>query len=369
MSSKKEKKSKEMLAVPKAPESVEILNLTITDLSRKLAQSNEKIKLLTKTNETLSQDLGTVSGDKDDIISYLKTVISTHEMTISNLEKKLSDSDQSQKDLVKTNEAQIKLINDAHTIQVEKVSMELQAARLELSDLSKFTLEKQELYTQLKTTKALLEKTEVEYRTTIHALERKITLDKSTLKKEMIMRLNESVASFRKVADSQMAETTKRALRENMSVTAQLRRMSDKVVQVVGENDALKRRVIHLKRKNELLAESEKILAAKSLSYQNTIKLIYQKLKESDQILELAFEENAAVYEQNADQILTEEMKREIADLQDDYNQLVERITAVNLLGLDIEFLVDEARDALQSSTEGEIVEYMEESLMVIVKK
>ena len=112
MSSKKEKKSKEMLAVPKAPESVEILNLTITDLSRKLAQSNEKIKLLTKTNETLSQDLGTVSGDKDDIISYLKTVISTHEMTISNLEKKLSDSDQSQKDLVKTNEAQIKLIND-----------------------------------------------------------------------------------------------------------------------------------------------------------------------------------------------------------------------------------------------------------------
>ena len=105
--------------------------------------------------------------------------------------------------------------------------------------------------------------------------------------------------------------------------------MSLKTVQIIAENDSLKQKISNLKLHNSLLSSSEKELAKKSTSYQKSIQMMYKKLKESDQILELAFEENALFHElvpTDSQQVLTEEMMMEISDLQDDYNQLVERM-------------------------------------------
>ena len=60
------------------------------------------------------------------------------------------------------------------------------------------------------------------------------------LKKEMVMRVNQVAAEFRKVSNKQMAETTKRTIRENVSINAQLAKMSDKTMELIQENDELK---------------------------------------------------------------------------------------------------------------------------------
>ena len=44
----------------------------------------------------------------------------------------------------------------------------------------------------------------------------------------MILRVNEVAAEFRKVSNKQMAETTKRNIRENLSMNVQLNKMSEK---------------------------------------------------------------------------------------------------------------------------------------------
>ena len=56
----------------------------------------------------------------------------------------------------------------------------------------------------------------------------------------MVMRLNQVAAEFRKVSNKQMAETTKRTIRENVSINAQLAKMSDKTLELIQENDELR---------------------------------------------------------------------------------------------------------------------------------
>lgn len=53
------------------------------------------------------------------------------------------------------------------------------------------------------------------------------------LKKEMVAKVNQVAAEFRKVSNKQMAETTKRTIRENVSINAQLGKMSDKTLELI----------------------------------------------------------------------------------------------------------------------------------------
>lgn len=49
----------------------------------------------------------------------------------------------------------------------------------------------------------------------------------------MVMRVNTVAAEFRKVSNKQMADTTKRNIRENVSINSQLAKMSEKTKELV----------------------------------------------------------------------------------------------------------------------------------------
>jgi hypothetical protein len=65
-----------------------------------------------------------------------------------------------------------------------------------------------------------------------------------------------------------MAETTKRAIRENMAITSQLKKMSTKTMELLSENESLLATVAKLKMDNSLLVESERDLARKNQANQ-----------------------------------------------------------------------------------------------------
>jgi DNA anti-recombination protein RmuC len=88
------------------------------------------------------------------------------------------------------------------------------------------------------------------------------------LKKEMVMRVNQVAAEFRKVSNKQMAETTKRTIRENVSINAQLTKMSDKTMELIQENDELKQNEKKQRQQIEMLEVNEKDLAKKNHSNQ-----------------------------------------------------------------------------------------------------
>lgn len=75
-------------------------------------------------------------------------------------------------------------------------------------------------------------------------------------------------SEFRKVSDKQMAETTKRTIRENVSISQQLQKMSLDTTGLLNENNALKKKEKDLKREIEILQATEKELAMKNASNQ-----------------------------------------------------------------------------------------------------
>lgn len=55
------------------------------------------------------------------------------------------------------------------------------------------------------------------------------------------MRVNQVAAEFRKVSNKQMAETTKRTIRENVAINAQLTKMSDKTLEMIQVRECFSR--------------------------------------------------------------------------------------------------------------------------------
>ena len=91
----------------------------------------------------------------------------------------------------------------------------------------------------------------------------------------MILRVNQVAAEFRKVSNKQMAETTKRTIRENVSINAQLAKMSDKTMELIQENDELKAKEKKQKQQIELLEANEKEFAKKNHSNQKVGHVIF----------------------------------------------------------------------------------------------
>lgn len=104
----------------------------------------------------------------------------------------------------------------------------------------------------------------------------------------MLQRLNEAVASFRRVADLQISDTTKRAIRENMALGSQLKVLSETLTEVLTENKGLLAKVKEFSLSNGFLANSEKDLARKNISNQKLIKLLGKKQQENDEMIEVA---------------------------------------------------------------------------------
>ena len=89
------------------------------------------------------------------------------------------------------------------------------------------------------------------------------------------MRVNQVAAEFRKVSNKQMAETTKRTIRENVSINAQLAKMSDKTMELIQENDELRGKEKQQKQHIDMLEVNEKELAKKNISNLKVWSLVY----------------------------------------------------------------------------------------------
>lgn len=88
------------------------------------------------------------------------------------------------------------------------------------------------------------------------------------MKKEMVTKVNSVAAEFRKVSDLQMAETTKRAIRENVTINQQMSKMSSNTMDLLRENEALRVKERELKRQLEVLEVNEREMSRRNVSNQ-----------------------------------------------------------------------------------------------------
>ena len=112
------------------------------------------------------------------------------------------------------------------------------------------------------------------------------------MKKEMVAKVNSVAAEFRKVSDLQMAETTKRTIRENVAISTQLTKMSDRTMEIIRENEQMKAKEKELKQEIEILEVQVKELSKMNINNQRVMEMLRDTAGEQqDQALE--FQERA----------------------------------------------------------------------------
>ena len=90
----------------------------------------------------------------------------------------------------------------------------------------------------------------------------------------MVAKVNLVAAEFRKMSDLQMADTTKRAIQENVSVNHQLHKMSEKTTDLVRENEKLTAKEKELRKQLEIAEANEREITRKNISIRKVTKII-----------------------------------------------------------------------------------------------
>ncbi|TPX33380.1 hypothetical protein SmJEL517_g03761 [Synchytrium microbalum] len=370
MSEKKGAKKGEENPAVEIPQELsgELLEAKVRDLNDKLLRYKAKCETLTNEIEVLGKAQGKIIADKQDIVEFLNIKVVEHEKHIGALEQRVRELQNEKKEAVEAARMEAEETAIVTRAEIDHFQMLSAKYKTDLDSLLEFKSRKDELESVLKATQTKLDTREREFKNSVHELERKVLQDKNMMKNEMLHKVNDAVSNFRRVADQQMAETTKRAIRENMVITSQLKKMSSRTIEFIAENESLTAKVQQLKTSNALLSESEQELARKNQANQKVIQLLVEKLKganywclwlavfssdisplqitESDRMLELACDIQTA--------------QKELAD------QKEENGKAPDSIGEDLFSVVDELLKLFYHDNDGRIDREMIPRLMQI---
>nr|XP_042710128.1 cilia- and flagella-associated protein 157 isoform X2 [Chrysemys picta bellii] len=209
-----------------------------------------------------------MANDNKEIVAFLKKTLNQRVDEIADLNDQLVSLQQAKESEKDAFEAQLAQVRHEFQETKDQLTSENMLLSGKLAALEEFRIQKDELMGKFAALEEQLKKQEDDHKEYIYNLERKAVLDKDRLKKEMMQRVNVVAAEFRKVSNSQMAETTKRTIRENVAINVQLAKMSDRSYDLIQENDMLKEAQAEMQKQLEMLEHNEKQMAKNSLSNQ-----------------------------------------------------------------------------------------------------
>ncbi|XP_005992170.1 cilia- and flagella-associated protein 157 [Latimeria chalumnae] len=292
---KKKKKgkgsAKEPPPPPAPPEplselSKEFYLIQIRDLEDRLIRYQRKCDELSLGSTELESQFKKLAQDKKEIVDFLKRSLDQSMEEVANLHDQLIGLQQA-KDSEKENyEAQLTQLRHELQDTKDQLTSENMILAGKLASLEQFRVQKEDLMAQFAALEEQLKREAEEHKDVLYNLERKSVIDKDRLKKEMFERVNVVAAEFRRVSNKQMADTTKRAIRENVAITIQMAKMSEKSMELIRQNDELREKELTQRQQVEMLEYNEKAMTRKNISNQKVIGLLTAKCQEQQDLLE-----------------------------------------------------------------------------------
>jgi len=258
----------------------------IADLEDKISRYQERCDELKIQANRHEQTYGQIEKDKREIVSFLKKTLEQRQDEIADLQERLTALQQAKDQEKETFETQITQLKREFQEMRDQLTGENIFLSGKLAALEEFKTKKEEMEKHLEDLENQLLEQEKKHKQILYDLERKAVVDKDRLKKEMILRVNEVAAEFRKVSNKQMSETTKRNIRENLSLNMQLGKMSEKTRDLIQENDTLKETEKELKIQIQILEATQKDIAKKNNGNLKVLKMITSKAREQEIIID-----------------------------------------------------------------------------------
>ncbi|XP_077162265.1 cilia- and flagella-associated protein 157 isoform X2 [Paroedura picta] len=331
------KKGRKKEEAPKEPEvaedivpehSREFYLIQIRDLEGRLIRYQKKWDELQVSEELFRTEYNKIVRDNKEIVAFLKKTLNQRVDEIADLSEQLQNlqfAKDTEKDAFETQLVQLR-----HEFQETKdqLTSENMVLSGKLAALEEFKVQKDELMAKFADMEEQLKKQEADHKEYVYNLEKKAVLDKERLKKEMLHRVNVVASEFRKVSNSQMAETTKRAIRENAIISLQLTKITDQSLQLMQENDQLKEACAELTKQLDVLEHNEKTLTKNSLSNQKLIKMLTNKNKELQaQVDKCAHQQKAMTELKRAQEALEKEVGMLKAEKQKQKEEMKRKLT------------------------------------------
>ncbi|XP_072488624.1 cilia- and flagella-associated protein 157-like [Notamacropus eugenii] len=318
------KKKTDIQTATKAIEEVltetrEFYHIQIRDLENRLDKYKKKWDELSQQDKSFQEEFNQLAHNKKEVVSFLKRTLNQRIDEIADLNSQLQGlqiSKEMEKDAFEAQLAQVR-----HEFQETKDQLTMENIMLggKLAALEEFQFQKGDLVTKFSLLEEQLKKQQDDYKSYVYHMERKALTDKERLRKDIIHRINTVAAEFRRVSSSQMAETTKRAIRENMTVALDLARINSGNLEQLKENDELKESKVELCKKLALLERDEKTLVKNSLTHIKIIQLLSEKYQEqqhaeieADQLRIILSQAEIAFHEMEED---NKELKNRIKSL------------------------------------------------------
>ncbi|KAL2079640.1 hypothetical protein ACEWY4_025384 [Coilia grayii] len=279
----------------------EIYRAQIRDLEERLEKYQHKCDELEIHERDFSSKFSHAEKEKRDIVLYLKRAVAQKEDELSDLSERLISLNQSKEAEKETFELQLSQLRQEFQEVKDKLSSENIALAGKLASLEEFRAQKEDLMAQLDSLKEQLEIQKQEHQAIIYNLERKAVLENDRLlKREMQQHVSAVAAEYRRVSDRKMPETTMRAIHENVSVTAQLKQLSDKSKDLLDENEILRQKEKTLKQEVNVLEPLLEEMTRKSLANEKVVHQLKDKCKQMSAKL-MAADSNHQAYQQLQD--------------------------------------------------------------------
>ncbi|MFT7813521.1 cilia- and flagella-associated protein 157 isoform X2 [Arapaima gigas] len=258
----------------------------IRELELRLQRYQHKCDELEAKQRSFSSQFSSLEKEKSDIVLYLKRLLAQKEDAVTELSEQLQGLQQAKESERESFELQLSQLRREFQEHKDQLISENMVLAGKLAAVEEFRLQKEELMENMKALEEQLEKQKKAYETVIYDLEKKAVLDNNRLKKELQQHVAAVAAELQRVSERNMPETTARAIRENVSVTAQLRKISDHSKQLLEENQSLKERERQLRRELEVLEPLLKEVTRKSLSNQKVIHQLTERCRQQQVELE-----------------------------------------------------------------------------------
>uniref|UniRef100_A0A671MAZ0 Cilia- and flagella-associated protein 157 n=1 Tax=Sinocyclocheilus anshuiensis TaxID=1608454 RepID=A0A671MAZ0_9TELE len=252
----------------------------IRDLEERMERYQQKCDELDVQEKDLYSKINNVEKEKKDIVLYLKRTLAQKEDELIDLAETLSRHQQAQEAERESFELQLSLLRHELQENKEKFTSENMALAGKLASLEEFSMQREKLMAERRCLEEQLQKQKEEHQAQIYNLEKKAVLDNDRLKKEMLQHVAAVAAEFLRVSDQRMPETTKKAMQENLSVTAQLQQLSDKTKELLKENDDLRAREKQLKIENAITEPLLHEITKKNVANQKVVHQLTEKCKQ-----------------------------------------------------------------------------------------
>ncbi|KAG5840943.1 hypothetical protein ANANG_G00194260 [Anguilla anguilla] len=264
-------RSRETSEDPQTELNREYYIIQISDLESQVKKYKQKCDELEVKQKDFSYQYSNLEKEKKDIVLYLKQTLTQKKDEVLDLSEQLLGLQKAKEAEKASLEKQLAQLRQDFQEKKDQLTSENMVLVGKLASLDEFRMQKEELMERLAIQEEQLKTQSKEHQLAIHNLEKKNVLDHDRVKREMHQHMEATAAALKLVSERKIPGTTMRAIHENMSVTAQLHRLSHKIQVLLEENQVLKEREEQLKSEMAVLKPLLKEETRRNLSNQKVL--------------------------------------------------------------------------------------------------